>query len=176
MQKQWDSIGHATSTATGNTSAFSASSTLPSIPYTNGRNTPSLPSSRHTQTPPTDNDDSGSSDDEYGQIRLLSEHVDALSLATDGGHEFRGKSSLAGVLTQAAQTIPSLSQAICSMAHPKNLPRRRPVFWTAVNVRKLACFCFVCTDSVFEHREASVSDPQRTIRSSHFPNPRSCTN
>ena len=141
MQQHWDSVRLAAANANVNTSAFSASSTLPSIHYVSGRSTPSMPSKNHTHTPPPDNDNSASSDDEYGQIRLLSEHVEALSLATDGSRGFHGKSSLTGVLIQAAQTIPSLSLAMSRMTYPKCLSHRRQIFWEATNVRRHArCF------------------------------------
>lgn len=140
MQQIMNSSG-ASSTVIDNLSTFSASATLPSMPYHEGPNKHVMhPAPTGSLTPLTDNDDSDSSEDEYGNIRLLTEHVEALSLATDGGRSFHGKSSLSGVITQAAQTIPSLSHAICNRGHPMNiLPQRRPIFWNVARVRLVSC-------------------------------------
>lgn len=84
-------------------------------------------------TPGTDNE-GDSSDDDYGHIRLLTENVDALLLATDSGSEFHGKTSISRVLSQAAQEIPSLSQAVRNISQPCSLPSRRPIFWATITV------------------------------------------
>lgn len=136
MQQLMSSSG-ASSTVIDNLSTFSTSATLPSIPYVDAPNKHAMHSARTgSLTPHTDNDDSDSSEDEYGNIRLLTEHVEALSLATDGGRSFHGKSSLSGVITQAAQTIPSLAQAVCNHDHPMTiLPQRRAIYWNTARVR-----------------------------------------
>ena len=125
----------------GEASTFTATSAQPILSYgSSGQSIQEIPISDNSPTSLSHRDDSESSDEEYGHIRLLTEHVDALSLATDVGLGFHGKSSVNGVLNQAAQTIPSLSRAMNSTAHPKVFAQQRPIFWTVFRVSRLASF------------------------------------
>ena len=119
----------------GEASTLTATSALPMLSYgSSGQNTQEIPISDNSPTSLSHRDDSESSDEEYGHIRLLTEHVEALSLATDAGRQFHGKSN---VLNQAAQAIPPLSQAIRNfhIMALQSLPAHRPIFWTVPRVR-----------------------------------------
>ncbi|EIM86392.1 uncharacterized protein STEHIDRAFT_139311 [Stereum hirsutum FP-91666 SS1] len=118
-----------------NLSTFTASATLPSVPQPNALNMHSTVHSTRSDlfAPLVDKDDLESSDEEYGSIRLLTEHVDALSLATDGGRStFHGKSSLTGVIVQIAQTVASSSSRVAdnsNLSHSNTIPQHHSVPW-----------------------------------------------
>lgn len=110
-------------------SPFTSSSGVTSLSYMD------RPSRYGSLTPGGVKEGDDSSEDEYGHIQFLTENIDSLRLTADGGHEFRGKTHISGVLAQAAQDIPSLFQAVRDIIDLTALPRRRPIFWTVIPVR-----------------------------------------
>lgn len=159
-------------------STFTASTTLPSVPQPNALNMHSTVHYTRSDllAPLVDNDDSDSSDDEYGNIRLLTEHVDALSLATDGGRStFQGKSSLTRVIAQAAQTVASSSSRVANnlnLSHSNIIPQLHSVSWATARVYVLTTILFTVTYilTCLEYRRNSAFDPPEVTWSSSSPN------
>lgn len=161
-----------------NLSTFTASATLPSVPQPNALNMHSTVHSTRSDlfAPLVDKDDLESSDEEYGSIRLLTEHVDALSLATDGGRStFHGKSSLTGVIVQIAQTVASSSSRVAdnsNLSHSNTIPQHHSVPWVTARVYVSTAIPFTVTYILTcpEYRRNSAFDPPAVTWSSSSPN------
>lgn len=124
-----------TSSGSNVVSNLSTFNTSANLPYVDAPNTRTTMHSNDSLLPVTDDSDSDSSDDEYGNIRLLTEHVEALSLATDAGRStFHGKSSLTGVIVQVAQAIPPPPPEIDSPSHSTAISQRHLISWMTARV------------------------------------------
>lgn len=143
-----------------NLSAFNDSANLPLRPHVDAPNTLTTMHSNDSFIPVTDDDDSDTSDDEYGNIRLLTEHVEALSLATDAGRStFHGKSSLTGVIVQVAQAIPPPPREIDSPSHSTAISQRHLISWMTARVYILHSSREFDADLLHSYRMDLTFDP-----------------